>query len=540
MAEPKVKAMEKIEALVGADDFKARMRELAAVIPEATDKGIFNTLYLRNYIFSIDKGCGFTTCLTLMKELLEESGNAVVQVTEGYLDKDGRAAAQAGYGSAPFLMKKTVDIIGLDISDWLGKLKLPEFRRALIALRKNDDRVIYVFKIPPVEPSVLKKVHDAVYDVMFVTDVCFRPLTPEDCFRYAESVAAERGYLMIPDAAESLNKKIEQEKSDGKFYGFDTIKKVVNEVVFNKLLLAAEHNGDRYYINGEDIAAVTSANEKTSDPLSAFDSLIGMEKIKEQVSEIISQIRYLRSRRGISMPCIHMKFVGNPGTGKTTVARIVGEVLAEYGVLRNGSFFEYTARAMIGRYLGDTEAKTAEICREAYGSVLFIDEAYALSAADDGSRDYGREALSVLVAEMENHRSDLVVIMAGYEEEMEQMMKANAGLDSRMPYKIVFDPYTQEQLYEIFMKMAKEDFDCTAGFEKAAKEYFTSIPRDVIGSRSFANARFVRNLYERCQRKMLSRCMGKNKKVILDARDFKSAASEDDFTFKKGAVSIGF
>ena len=540
MEESKLKVIDKIEALVGADDFKARMRELAAVIPEAVEKDILDTLYLRNYIFSIDRGCGFTACLNLMKELLEESGKAVALVTEGHLDKDGKFVTNPGYGSIPFLLKKTVDIIGIDITGWIEKIRTPEFRRALMERRKFDDKTIYVFRIPSVEPQVMKKIHDAIYDVMYVTDVYFEPLTPENCFKYASGIAEKKGYPMKQDAADTLNKKIEQEKADGKFYGFDTIKKVVNEVVFNKLLSKAEKGGDEDMIGADDIASVTLPNDKARDPLSAFDALVGMENIKEQVSEIISQIKYLRSRRGISMPCIHMKFVGNPGTGKTTVARIVGEVLAECGVLKNGSFFEYTARALIGRYIGETEARTAEICREAYGSVLFIDEAYSLSFSNNDDRDFGKEALSVLVSEMENHREDLVVIMAGYEEEMEQMMKANVGIESRMPYKIVFKPYTPEQLYEIFMRMVGEDFEHTKKFEKAAKEYFRAIPKEVTGSRSFANARFARNLYERCQRKMLTRCMNSNKKIILDECDFTSAASEDEFTFKKNASSIGF
>ncbi len=540
MADIELKTMSKIEALVGAEDFKERMRELAAVIPGVIDREIPDTLFLRNYIFSIDQGCGFSTCLGLMKELMEECGNRNVLVTEEYLGKKGIVVTGSDGQGVPFLRAVDGEIVGIDISEWLGKLNMPEFRRTLINLRKKDEKTVYVFRIPPVEPRVMKKVHDAIYDVMFVTDVTFRPLTADDCFRYASSVAGKKGFVLDEEAASSLEKKIDEERSDGKFYGFDTVRKVIDEVIFNKLLLGAKDGTEDRRIGKDDVDAVTVPGERKRDPLDAFDEYIGMENVKRQISEIVSQIKYLRSRRGAAMPCIHMKFVGNPGTGKTTAARIVGEALGEYGILKNGSFFEYTGRALIGEHIGETEARTSEICRTAYGSVLFIDEAYSLCFSDSDSRDFGNEALSVLVSEMENHRSDFVVIMAGYEKEMDEMMSANIGLDSRMPYKIVFDSYSGEQLFAIFMKMAGDEFGYTAELEAAAKKYFLSIPEEFIGSREFSNARFVRNLYERCQRKMLTRCMEKGGDVVMDACDFEEASSDKDFKFNNRSVSVGF
>ena len=540
MADTELKTMSRIDGLVGAEEFKERMRELAAVIPGAIDKGIFDTLFLRNYIFSIDQGCGFSTCLDLMGELVEECSSEKIAVSEEYLSKKGPVVTRGGNSVLSIVAKSAGEIVGIDISEWLGKLNMPEFRRMLLSLRKKDDKRMYIFRIPPVEPQVMKKIHDAIYDVMFVTDVYFRTLTTDDYFKYASSVAAEKGFILDPEAAGSLEIKISQERADGKFNGFDTVKKVLDEVIFNKLLLDAKNGGERRDIGKDDVDAVTVTNDKKRDPLDAFDDYIGMENVKLQISEIISQIRYLRSRRGVSMPCIHMKFVGNPGTGKTTAARIVGQVLGEYGILKNGSFFEYTGRALIGEHIGETETRTAEICRTAYGSVLFIDEAYSLSFSENDSRDFGNEALAVLVAEMENHRSDFVVIMAGYEKEMDEMMSANIGLDSRMPYKIVFNSYSGEQLFAIFMKMTGDEFEYTPELETAAKDYFLSIPDEIIGSREFSNARFVRNLYERCQRKMLTRCIEAGKAVVMDACDFESASSDKDFKFKNKSVSAGF
>ncbi|MBO7666285.1 MAG: AAA family ATPase, partial [Clostridia bacterium] len=155
----------------------------------------------------------------------------------------------------------------------------------------------------------------------------------------------------------------------------------------------------------------------------------------------------------VDRPCIHMRFVGSPGTGKTTVARIIGQIFREEGILRKGAFMEYSARSLCAEYVGQTAVRTAAICRDAYGSVLFIDEAYALYDGSRSSNDYGREALTTLISEMENHRDDMLVIMAGYTDDMETLMQGNAGVRSRMPFMIEFPNYTRTQLYEIFMLM---------------------------------------------------------------------------------------
>ena len=125
-----------------------------------------------------------------------------------------------------------------------------------------------------------------------------------------------------------------------------------------------------------------------------------------------------------------MRFVGSPGTGKTTVARIIGQILKQEGILRKGGFFEYKARDLVAEYIGQTAVKTSTICRDAYGSVLFLDEAYSLYEGSNYENDYGKEAITTLVSEMENHREDMLVIMAGYTDEMDHLMKANPGLRS--------------------------------------------------------------------------------------------------------------
>jgi SpoVK/Ycf46/Vps4 family AAA+-type ATPase len=225
-----------------------------------------------------------------------------------------------------------------------------------------------------------------------------------------------------------------------------------------------------------------------------------------------------------------MRFVGSPGTGKTTVARIIGKILKEKGVLRVGNFFEYAGRDFCGKYIGETAPKTAGICRDAYGSVLFIDEAYSLYKGPDNEKDYGREALDTLIAEMENHRSDMVIIMAGYTDEMETLMKGNAGLASRMPYVIEFPNFTREQLYDIFVSMLENQFEYEQDLLPCVKEYFMSLPDGVLLAKEFSNARFVRNLFERTWAKASMRCqLEKSKAIVITKSDFERSSNEKEF-----------
>jgi SpoVK/Ycf46/Vps4 family AAA+-type ATPase len=280
-------------------------------------------------------------------------------------------------------------------------------------------------------------------------------------------------------------------------------------------------------------------------PKNGFDELselIGMEKIVDRLKEIVAQVKVTLSNTTMERPCLHMRFVGAPGTGKTTVARIVGKIFAENGILRNGYFFEYSARDLCGEYVGQTAPKTASICRDAYGSVLFIDEAYALYYGDDRNTDYGREALTTLISEMENHRSDMVVVMAGYKDDMDKLMEGNAGLRSRMPYIIEFPAYTKKQLFEIYMLMVKKHFKYEDSLEKEAEKYFESLSDSYIASADFANARFVRNLYERTWSKAAVRQSSSNTdRVVLNGADFITATADKEFSEKLMHKSvIGF
>lgn len=239
-------------------------------------------------------------------------------------------------------------------------------------------------------------------------------------------------------------------------------------------------------------------DKKSEYGLQQLNSLIGLNDVKEQIKKILSYIEVEGERGGQGKTMLHMCMCGNPGTGKSTVARIIGDILAENEVLSTKRIFVEVGREdLIGEYVGHTAAKTKQVIQQAIGGVLFIDEAYSLIQGADGRKnDYGYECIAALIKEMENHREDLCVILAGYPEEMERLLNANSGFKSRIQFFVDFPDYNVEELYEIFLKQFKEDFlKLEKGCKEIAIEYFENEVK--LKKENFGNGRLVRNLVEK-------------------------------------------
>ena len=240
--------------------------------------------------------------------------------------------------------------------------------------------------------------------------------------------------------------------------------------------------------------------EKTQEELlEILDALVGLENIKQNVKSLINyvKIRKLREENELPNPplSLHMVFAGNPGTGKTTVARILSELYKAIGVLSKGQLIEVDRSGLVAGFVGQTAIKTSEAVTSALGGILFIDEAYALAPDVGTGNDFGREAIETLLKLMEDHRDDLIVIVAGYSEPMERFITSNPGLESRFNRYFFFEDYNSEELYDIFDSMCKKsEYLLTDDAKDYAREHFKLLyeTRDD----NFGNARHVRNFFE--------------------------------------------
>lgn len=243
-------------------------------------------------------------------------------------------------------------------------------------------------------------------------------------------------------------------------------------------------------------AAEGKQAEPEEDPMETLDKLIGLDKIKEDVKELAAFAKVQKDRKDAGMKTVpismHLVFTGNPGTGKTTVARILAKIYKNIGVLPTGQLVETDRSGLVAGYVGQTAIKTQGMISKAMGGVLFIDEAYALSQKDDA---FGQEAIDTLLKAMEDHRDELVVIVAGYTEPMEKFINSNPGLKSRFNKYFEFPDYTSDELIEIFkLDCKKYDYTIDDDTLKHVRELIAA--RRLVSLDNFANAREVRNLFE--------------------------------------------
>jgi probable Rubsico expression protein CbbX len=258
--------------------------------------------------------------------------------------------------------------------------------------------------------------------------------------------------------------------------------------------------------------------------------LIGLEPVKGRIRDIAALLLVdkLRETVGLSAgaPSLHMSFTGNPGTGKTTVAMKMAEILHRLGYVRKGHLVAVTRDDLVGQYIGHTAPKTREVLKRAMGGVLFIDEAYYLYRPEN-ERDYGQEAIEILLQVMENQRADLVVILAGYKDRMDTFFRSNPGLSSRVAHHIDFPDYTPVQLHSIAALMLEQmQYSLSPEADPVLLEYI----QRRISQPHFANARSVRNALDRARLRQASRLFERRGEVLsrddlmtIEASDIKAS-----------------
>lgn len=366
--------------------------------------------------------------------------------------------------------------------------------------------------------------------------------------KFAQEVPGSLKYAVLADAGHKLNPDPYKGQKAMVFY--DTFKLLgqtilalsprdVSDVTSLKFTLYVDRMGkfiqefavwysgnQKFYRPVEPVAAASETEsekaEKLEELLENLNALTGLENVKHQVGSLVNLIRVqkMRENQGMKVSDVskHMVFMGNPGTGKTTVARMLAEIYKYLGVLRKGQLIEVDRSGLVRGYVGQTAARVQEVVEEALGGILFIDEAYTLTV-NKGEGDFGQEAVDTLLKAMEDHRKDLIVIVAGYTNLMDAFLESNPGLRSRFSNFIHFDDYTADEMMEILRRnLADQEYRLSGEAEKKAFQMMQA--RVANKPDNFANARDVRNFMEHAISNQASRIVklenAGTDKVILE------------------------
>ena len=343
------------------------------------------------------------------------------------------------------------------------------------------------------------------------TVVNFEDYTIDEMVQIFKDIARSNKMLLnagtdkpIRDLIESRSKK----KDFGNARGVRNVFEEVHRAQEARIAAVAEQNSsmlstnDFLIIKKEDIESLSGGEGKqesktVQDYLDELNALTGLASVKEQVTRMIASVQVNQAMKEAGMQTqgfgtLHMVFKGNAGTGKTTVARIIGNIYRELGVLSTGQFIECDRSSLVGTYVGHTAQKTKAKIEEALGGILFIDEAYSLMQG--GENDFGKEAITELVADIENYRNDLCVIIAGYSNDMDQFLAVNQGLSSRFSTEIIFEDYTPDEMLTILHGMIKGK---GMKFEEGCDPYLQQLIARYSQASDFGNARGIRNLVDK-------------------------------------------
>lgn len=318
----------------------------------------------------------------------------------------------------------------------------------------------------------------------------------------AERECTRRGFTLTPGAKTVLSSYLSSLPSATT----TDVSALIDEMIMNMSMRVI--NGSQELFQDEKTLSELREEDVPQPKIGQYDlslkklnNLVGLKKLKYNIESHLNMVRFtqLRQESGLkaTLPPLHMIFTGNPGTGKTTVASLLGEIYASIGILKTGKVIAVDRKKLVGQFIGDTEANTRNVLQQAHGNILLIDEAYTLIGDPDDKRDYGPKVLDCLLEELGKEQTDMIIILAGYPEEMEKMLKVNKGLSSRFPFTFHFEDYTEDELFEIALRTAEQ-----SGYtfsDDAAKRLRTLIQREMERGKGrnkehFGNARFITRL----------------------------------------------
>ena len=505
--------LKKLDGLVGLGGVKKEISNLAAYLNLQIKRGETNTFQGKHYVFTGNPGTGKTTVARIMADVFKTLGI----VSRGQLVEADRAKLVAGYsGQTAIKTNQLVDqamggVLFIDEAYTLKSNDGDSFGAEAIDTllkRLEDDRGKFICIVA----GYTDQMHDFIdtnpgLKSRFTQTIHFDDYTPDELTQIFINLAKGKNFTIDDETQAAIHREFEQLylRRDKNFGNAREARRIFDGAVERQsqrlVKLMSDpgfQEGDMYKLTKEDLPMAQSDSARPlEEVLNELDEFIGMRSVKNSIRRLAVQSMFMKQRAAMGAGKVQqmaMNFIltGNPGTGKTSIARKMGEVLQAMEILPTARVIEASRATLVGKYMGETPKIVNNMCDKAMGGILFIDEAYTLS---DGGDQYGKEAIDTLMKRMEDDRGKFVVIAAGYKDKMEEFLMMNPGLASRFTHKLHIDDYNEDELLAIFKHMAQKDsytLSPTAEFKALDTIYKMVLNKD----ESWGNAREMRNLLD--------------------------------------------
>ena len=503
----------KLDGMVGLASVKKEISNLAAFLNLQIRRGESNTFQGKHYVFTGNPGTGKTTVARIMADVFRSLGI----LSRGQLVEADRSKLVAGYsGQTAIKTNQLIDsamggVLFIDEAYTLKSNDQDSFGSEAIDTllkRLEDDRGKFICIVA----GYTDNMHDFIdtnpgLKSRFTQTIHFEDYTPDELTQIFINLASSKKFTVDEETRGAIHRQFEQLylRRDKNFGNAREARRIFDQAVerqSQRLITEMNNpnftNEDMYRITVADLAVGQSEKIRPLDEvLNELDDFIGMLSVKNMIRRLAVQSMFMKQRAALGAGKVQqmaMNFIltGNPGTGKTSIARKMGEVLQSMEILPTSRVIEASRATLVGKYMGETPKIVNNMCDKAMGGILFIDEAYTLSAEND---PYGKEAIDTLMKRMEDDRGKFVVVAAGYRDEMENFLAVNPGLASRFSHKMHIDDYTADELSEIYIKMASKD---NYKLSDEAKSRLLDVTAHMVynKNKNFGNAREMRNLLD--------------------------------------------
>lgn len=503
-----------------------------------------------------EKGTGKTSFAHVLYEYYghnELIGDGTLKITDASAWKqngDGTTEMEELFSEAAHGMLYVENAASMIAVDARGD-KEATVRALLQCLKKNKDEVAVVLADAPERITQLL----AIGDLQTYMGTIYRlpVLNLDQMMEIAHKETSGRGFVLSEGAKNSMKSYLSAIPSANS----TDVRKLI-DVMIMRMSERVVNSAPELFTDPAQLSTLLAEDVpqpqigRYKDSLTKLNNLVGLKSLKYNIETHLNLVRFarLRQQNGLQavIPPLHMIFTGNPGTGKTTVASLLGEIYASLGILKTGQVIKADRKKLVGQYIGDTEENTKRALQQSHGNILFIDEAYTLVSDPDDKRDYGSKVLDCLLDELGKENSDMIIILAGYPDEMEKMLQSNKGLQSRFPYTFHFEDYSEEELMEIAVRTAQ-----SSGYTFSEEAYIRLqelVHREVTrriakDAKHFGNARFITRLIStriipNMSRRVLSSDETQTSPLLLsqiEASDVPASATDADYTIDEAQVS---